>query len=249
MLSFKIELADLVVEVTVSYPSTKCFLAKYLSKKEADFSVTVETEDVAHERACAQTEDAFKADTIRDLTDEYLETLALYRKIVTKAAKYGVLLMHGSAIAVDGKAYIFTAESGTGKSTHTRLWRELLGEKAVMINDDKPLIRLKDGNVKVYGSAWNGKHRLGSNTCADLSAICILNRGETNTIGKIEDAKSVFPYMLQQTFRPKDRENMIKTVELLDNLLEKVNVYELHCNMEIDAAVVSYGFMAANDEK
>lgn len=249
MLSFKIELAELVVEVTVSYPSTKRFLSKYLSEKEADFSVTVKREDIELEREYSKNEDEFQATTIREPTDEYLETLALYRKIVTEALKSDVLLIHGSAVAVDGKAYIFTAESGTGKSTHTRLWRELLGEKAVMINDDKPLIRVKDGKVIAYGSAWNGKHKLGNNVSAELSAICILKRGDTNKIRKIDDVKSVFPYILQQTFRPKDRENMIKTVELLDKVLENVNLYELYCNTELDAARVSYESMTWNNKK
>lgn len=73
----------------------------------------------------------------------YLETLAVYRKIVTRLVFSDILLIHGSAIAVDGKAYLFTAPSGTGKSTHTRMWREYFKDRAVMVNDDKPLNKQK----------------------------------------------------------------------------------------------------------
>lgn len=93
----------------------------------------------------------------------YLESLAVYRKISEAVLDYDAFLFHCSAVAVDGEAYLFTAPSGTGKSTHTRLWRERFGERAVMINDDKPLIRMEEGTFYVYGTPWNGKHHLSVN--------------------------------------------------------------------------------------
>lgn len=76
-----------------------------------------------------------------------LEETAVYRKIADKMVDYDTFVFHGSVIAVEGQAYLFTAKSGTGKSTHTRLWREMLGDKAVMVNDDKPMLRVTESGV------------------------------------------------------------------------------------------------------
>ena len=84
--------------------------------------------------------------------DDYLETLAVCRKIAERMPEYDTFLFHGSCIAVDGVGYLFTAKSGTGKSTHTRLWRELLDNRATMVNDDKPLIRIADDGLVIYGT-------------------------------------------------------------------------------------------------
>ena len=108
--------------------------------------------------------------------DEYLETLAVYRKIAEKMIDYDTILFHGSVIAVDGIGYLFTAKSGTGKSTHTRLWRELFGERAVMVNDDKPLIKVSENGIIVYGTPWDGKHRLSTNTFVPLKGICFMSK-------------------------------------------------------------------------
>jgi serine kinase of HPr protein (carbohydrate metabolism regulator) len=105
--------------------------------------------------------------------------------------RYNGLRIHASAVEVDGKAYLFSANSGTGKSTHTRLWREVFGDRAVMVNDDKPFLRMTEGAVMVYGSPWNGKHGLGCNLSVPLKAVCILERGEENRIEKIS-AKQAF---------------------------------------------------------
>ena len=89
---------------------------------------------------------------------------------------YDTILFHGSAVAVDGIGYLFTAKSGTGKSTHTRLWRELFGERAVMLNDDKPLIKVSENGIIVYGTPWDGKHRLSTNTFVPLKGICFMSK-------------------------------------------------------------------------
>ena len=65
--------------------------------------------------------------------------------------------LHGSCIVYKGKAVLFLGESGTGKSTHTRLWREnIAGSK--LLNDDSPIVRYEEGGVWVYGSPWSGKY-------------------------------------------------------------------------------------------
>ena len=139
----------------------------------------------------------------------YLESLAVYRKISEAVLDYDAFLFHCSAVAVDGEAYLFTAPSGTGKSTHTRLWRERFGERAVMINDDKPLIRMEEGTFYVYGTPWNGKHHLSVNQKAPVKAICLLERGKTNYAQQISPAEA-YPGLYRQIYRPQTGARCLK---------------------------------------
>lgn len=142
-----------------------------------EFSVQICPSDISFEKEKSAHEDEIEGIPVRQFSDKYLETLAVYRKIARKLLEFDTLLFHGSVVAVDGTGYLFTAKSGTGKSTHTRLWRQLFGSRAVMANDDKPLLKITDNGVIAYGTPWNGKHRLGSNISIPLRAICILGRG------------------------------------------------------------------------
>ena len=141
-----------------------------------------------------------------------------------------------------GEGNLFTAKSGTGKSTHTRLWRELFGERAVMINDDKPLIRIAENGVTIFGTPWDGKHRLSTNCAVPLKAICVLERAEQNTIRRMHSSEA-YPILLQQIYRPDDSTAMMKTLSLAGRLSQTVDLWKLGCNMEIEAAEVSYQAM------
>lgn len=170
----------------------------------------------------------------------YLESLAIYRKISEAALAYDTFLFHCSAIAVDGEAYLFTAPSGTGKSTHTRLWREYFGTRAVMINDDKPLIRMEGDAFYVYGTPWDGKHRLSTNQRAPIRAICILERGEVNRAERISPAEA-YPSLYRQIYRPqKEREKMLKTLNLLRAVTEHLPLYRLQCDISQGAVIAAW---------
>jgi hypothetical protein len=143
---------------------------------------------------------------------------------------------------------LFTAASGTGKSTHTRLWREHFGDRAVMVNDDKPLLRIEDGKVTVCGSPWNGKHALGTNTMVPLKGLCILTRARENSIEPLSPAEA-FPLLLQQTHRVKDAQGTLKVLELLNKLSNSTGLYRLGCNMDPEAAVVAYNGMNGKEKK
>ena len=152
--------------------------------------------------------------------------------------EYNVLLFHASAIALDGTGYLFTAKSGTGKSTHARLWRETFGARAVMVNDDKPLLKFDGDSILICGTPWDGKHRLSANLSVPLNAVCLLSRGETNRIEPVS-ASEAFPFLLQQTYRPDTPEHTARTLSLV-NRLSHSRVFRLFCNMDPDAARVSY---------
>ena len=241
-----IKLADRIIRIETMFPYIEEYCADYMIKdrtgsEEPDFGICILPEDIDFEREKSAREDMVEGNPVRHFSDEYLETLAVYRKIAERMPLFDTILFHGSAIAVDGEGYLFTAKSGTGKSTHTRLWRELLGERAVMVNDDKPLIRIStDGNATVYGTPWDGKHRLSNHISVPLRAICLLERAEENAIREMTRSE-VYPMLLQQTYRPVDREALEKTLGLLDRL--SVKLYRLACNMDICAAELAYHTM------
>ena len=203
------------------------------------FTIATTQSDIDFEREKSAREDIKEGIPIRHFSDAYLETLAVYRKIADHLLSCDTLLFHGSVIAVDGEGYLFTAKSGTGKSTHTRLWREYFGERAVMVNDDKPLLYITDFGVTAYGTPWDGKHRLSTNIVVPLKGICILTRDITNHIEQVEP-HAVYPLIVQQTNRSLSAEGMKQTLSLIDRMLNVVPVYRLGCNMDIEAARVAY---------
>ena len=239
MTTFTISLADFCVEINSIFETTRTFCRDYLCEATPEFSVTIFPEDITFEREKSAKEDLLEGIPVRQFSDEYLETLAVYRKICAKLLERETLLFHGSAIAVDGVAYLFTAKSGTGKSTHTALWRQVFKDRAVMINDDKPLLKLTSDGVLVCGTPWNGKHGLGCNRMVPLKAICILERAEQNTIVPV-DAVEALPMLLQQSFRTGTPNGTVLLFDILDKLTKRVQLYRLGCNMDPQAAIVAY---------
>lgn len=239
MITRKYKIADKVVEVNSIYDEVHEYCADYQTDENADYSVTATQADIDFEREKSAREDEIEGIPIRQFTDSYLEELAVYRKIAEKMLNFDTVLFHGSVVAVDGVGYLFTAKSGTGKSTHTRLWREYFGERAVMVNDDKPLLHIADSGVVAYGTPYNGKHRLGTNTSVPLKAICILTRSADNHIEPIT-REQAYTMLLQQVYRPADMLKMAKTLELVDRLADGVKLYRLGCNMDISAAKIAY---------
>lgn len=236
-------IAEQNIAVTSLHNEVHCLCADYLSPDSPPvFAVQTTQADIDFEREKSAREDEIEGIPIRQFSDGYLETLAVYRKIAEKMPDYDTILFHGSCVAVDGIGYLFTAKSGTGKSTHTRLWRELLGEQAVMVNDDKPLIRISDFGAVIYGTPWDGKHRLSSNIAVPLKALCVLERADQNTIRQTT-ALEVYPMLLQQAYRPMDGIAMSKTLTLIDKLAASVNLWRLGCNRDIEAAQVAYDAM------
>lgn len=211
----------------------------YKANEPEDFTIAIQPQDIIYESEKSVSEDQKEGNPIRNFSAQYLETLAVYRKISEELIGQDILLFHGSVIAVDGQGYLFTGKSGAGKSTHTKLWRDLFGDRAIMVNDDKPLLHISHNGVIAYGTPWDGKHRLSSNISVPLKGICILNKDTTNHIQRIEKSQA-YPMLVQQSYRSANPLKVIKTLELIDLLAEKTGLYQLACNMEIDAAKVAY---------
>lgn len=224
-------IADLNIEIKNKYKYTSYVCRDYLCKAEnvtPDFSV------------CATKED-YDADSafLTDASEPYLETLSIYRQIAKRILDYNGFIMHASVVEMDGKAYAFAAKSGTGKSTHSRLWLDYFGERAKIINGDKPLLRFIDGKLYIYGTPWCGKEGYNQNTKCVLNSVCFLERGSINTIDAL-DKNSAVKRIFDQLLMPENTEQANKLFDMVQILVDNAKFYLLHCNMDVEAAKVAY---------
>lgn len=175
---------------------------------------------------------------------EYISTCGnFYRQLIS----FEGMMLHASAVMMDGKAYLFSAPSGMGKSTHTTLWQKVFGEDRVRIlNDDKPALRRIDGRWYAFGTPWSGKYDISVNEKVQLAGICMLGRGEENKIERYIGPKAIHA-ILEQTLRPKNPELMQKLLNLLDELMSEVPVWKMECNMDDGAALMSHRVMSGEE--
>ena len=173
-----------------------------------------------------------------------------YEYIMTGTKFYRGLLdfngfmLHSSAVVLDGKAYLFSAPSGTGKSTHTELWTKYFkGKDVYIINDDKPALRLMDdGKFYVFGTPWSGKTDKNENARVPLQGICFIERSEENRIRKISNLEAVNKLMWQ-TIRPLDTQSLDKLLSLFDKLIEQTDMYLMGCSISNEAVELAYNTM------
>ena len=237
------EVAGLTVRVEPMFGSTREYCRPYLTEKQPEIVVTVTPQDLAYEQEMAEKEAVEEGLRIRKFTEPFLERATIQRAVARELIRRDTLLFHGSTVAVDGEAYIFTAACRVGKSTHTGYWRELFGSRAVMVNDDKPFLKLTADGALAYGSPWTGKHGLGNNVCFPLKGICFLRRGQENRIHRLSPADCM-DALLHQSFLPEDAEEKRKAISLAEALAQRIPLWEMECTKDISAAQIAYDAMS-----
>lgn len=262
---FKVRLANLMIGVKCQYETTKRFCRDYLVEdcaddgrdvddiggvrdssntdnggREVGLEVNIVDDDIENERRISEVSSGSREhmEYQKEYRREYLETLALLRKISNRLPEYNCFLMHGAVVAVDGSGYMFTAPSGTGKSTHVALWKKYF-ENAEIINGDKPFVRVDKSGVMVYGTPWAGKEGWQKNMAVPLKGICLLGRGKENRIEQVSPAQ-VLPYIMRQIHYTDEPEMAGRTLELLNMMMADVPVYRLECDVSREAAECSY---------
>ncbi len=222
--------------------------AEFLTSADADLTVEVTPAELAAEIAASPA----------DMDEGYIESICIFRNICRRMPLLGGLFFHAAVIedrSSDGAApdpsprgYAFTADSGTGKTTHIRLWRKVFGNDIRVINGDKPILCRRDGKWYAYGTPWCGKEGWNINTSVPLDGICFLRRGETNTIRPYPAADTV-GVIFSQILLPDDPAALGATLELLDSLVREVPFYELHCTISEEAAHVARNGMRFGADK
>ena len=245
MTEFCLSLAGTAIRVEALHESTERFCADYLCEAEPELTVRCSQEDIDAEREKSRREDELEGLAPRNFSDRYLETLAVYRKICRALLERDVLLFHGSVLAYEGRAYLLTAPSGTGKTTHSRLWLEHV-PGAHVLNGDKPLLRIEADRVLACGTPWRGKEGLGCNETLPLDAICLLTRDAGNHIEPLS-FHDALPTLIGQSNRPTEAPALLHTLELVGRLGQLTRLYRLGCNMEPEAALVSFRALTGRD--
>ena len=233
---FCIEMAGIPIGIDNRYEYIERLCRGYeIEGKAPDFTVSVTEEELQKAQ-----------DAERPYSSGYLESLCLYRKICLRLAKYQAFLMHSAVVAVDEKAYVFTAPSGTGKTTHIRLWLEMLGERVQVLNGDKPLYRFIDGVLYACGTPWQGKEHMGENIMRPVQGICFLEQSPENHIRTLS-ASEVTRRIFRQLLLPQEEDELDRYWALLEKMLDTVPFYLLECNREPEAARLSYETMRSKE--
>lgn len=177
-----------------------------------------------------------------DVAEHIFLATELFRKIL----KYNAIMVHSSAIKYNDKCYLFSADSGVGKSTHTALWHKVYGDKVQIINDDKPIIRLENNKLIVYGSPFAGGTMKFQNDSAVLGAIVFLERSENNSIEELSPQKAM-RYLFKETMRRIDKNKMNDSLNMINVILENCKFYKLKCNMDKSSAILSHDTIVKED--
>jgi len=173
-------------------------------------------------------------------TYEDLEHVATGAVFLSRALQFDGIGLHASALVYEGDAYLFSASSGTGKSTHAQLWRRLFGlERTYVLNDDKPLLRRLDGRWFAYGTPWSGKSDLNVPTRAPVRAIFFLERAQENWARSLSPEEAFFPF-LNQTLRPFAKRDMTTALDRAAEALGEIPIFRLGCLPNLEAAQVAY---------
>lgn len=233
----RIKIAGLSVGIDNRYDYIERLAKDYLTDEPPVFTVRATDEQIRKEGECTE----------YDFSDGYLESIVVYRNIAERLPFYDAFVIHGAVLNLDGEAYAFTAKSGVGKTTHTRLWLDRFGKRVHYLNGDKPIIRFFDGVPYACGTPWKGKEGYGVNERAPLRAIAFLGRGAENTASEVPP-DSVVTRLVTQMYLPKaDARATVATMRLADRLVGCVRLVELKCNMDPSAAEVSYMAMRWNE--
>lgn len=231
-------IADLNIKINHKHDYLTKLCKNYIHENqnaEVDFEVSASADDYDMDKEC-----------LEGFSDGYLESISIYRQIAKKLLEYDGIILHAAVISVDDKAYAFSAPSGTGKSTHIKLWKKAFGDRVSIVNGDKPLIRYIDGKLYAYGTPWCGKEGYNANTKAPLNSICFISRAKVNSIERIDPNKAL-PRIFTQLLMPDNESQTDKFFTMLNLIFDNVKFYSLGCNMDIEAAYVAYEGMKNND--
>ena len=221
------------------------------------------TKKQAHAYLSENQSDELKADITINVSDEKIDSHMKehpelgyedWEYMLTGSAFYAALLkfngmlLHSSCVVVDGVAYAFSADSGTGKSTHTNLWLKYFGDRAYILNDDKPAIRKIDGKIYACGTPWSGKYDYSKPEIVPLGGICFIERSKTNWIKKADTNKAVFN-IFSQTVRKLPLKGMNLLLDVIEDIFNSAPLYELGCDISKEAVEVSSSAMLKTPEE
>ena len=231
----KVKIADVPIGIENKYEYITGICKDYLTDEEPRFILSIEEKEI----------DLELEKVGNGFSRGYVEGLVIYRKIATRLYDYDAFVFHGAVLNYLGRAYVFTARSGVGKTTHTRLWLKEFAGDVHYLNGDKPIIRLIDGKPYAYGTPWQGKENYGKNERAPIEAIAFLDRAQQNSVKRISADEAAIKFVTQM-FVPKEAAAAAKTLSVADAVLNSVKLFSLYCNVDPEAARIARAAMTDN---
>ncbi len=222
-------IADVVVSMSPSYEENSHWYEPYRIDEDVtpDYEIEVFPEETA-----------YYVENGLDITPPVGENMVLSNKFNRRLLKYFGSYIHSSALLFDEKVYLFSANSGVGKSTLTARICKHYPDRACVINDDKPSFRLIDGKCIVYGTPFAGGTDKQINTKAELGAVIFVERGDTNEISRITSSQAI-KLLLVQVLKPKTPQGTDRLLSMLSHIIKKYPFYLLRCTDSDDAVGVA----------
>ena len=222
------EIAGLKIEMNPQHPR----LARQSETYKSNGNPVIQISPEQNEKLCKK---------IYNQSPEDIEYILSSAEFCREIISHGRFFLHASAVVLDGEAYLFSAPSGTGKSTHTALWLRSF-EGSYILNDDKPVIEPKTEGVTVWGTPFAGKTDLQVNRGVPLRAVCFLKQGNENSITRIDSERAI-ALTLNNTYRPKNSDNMKLLLDMIGRVVETADIFEMSCTDDPKAAEMSYNAM------
>lgn len=229
-----IKVADLVIRVNTKYQTVVEKCADYIVSDDTPEDFTIEITDEEIEQV-KQWKWENEKEIISDADAEYDYLYQKYGKVLPF---FNAFLLHAVVLEMDGKAYAFSANSGVGKTTHARLWMNVFENRVRIIDGDNPIVRIIDGKAYVYGTPCCGKEGWNINTRVELGGIGFIVRDKINVVNSIP---GYIAFLKTATLNAANitPQNQEKVFDLYQQLVNVVPFYEVHCNMDIEAAIVA----------
>ncbi len=238
----KYRIADFNIEFKNTNVFVEDFFKSFETQKLPEISFEITQNDIDYEKRLIK----------YPISDKMLSVAAYHRKFIEWLPFNNAFFLHASLIDVDGIGVAFAALSGTGKTTHTLFWRQLLGDRLTIVNGDKPIIRFFD-NEKYpygYGAPWCGKEHYGTTGRVPLKHLCFIERGDKNSCEPMDPVDAI-DIIFNQAYIPKNNPIAVyNTLSLVDRLLKVCSLWKITCTPEIEAAEVAYNtiFKENNNE-
>lgn len=224
----EISLADISIGIDLNFPVYETLFDRFPAQKAPEIEIAVLPEEIAAAQKIYEPGSSVP----------YIEYMELCPKLSDALLPFDRVFFHGTAFLWRGKAWIFAAVSGTGKTTQYLLWKELYGEEVQIINGDKPVLAFDQGNITVYPSPWNGKEGMGQQISAPLGGIILLRRSDHNRIRPISAAEATGSVFVQFLFSRKTAEDVRMVCKLEEILLRQTPVWLLENRGDTASAVL-----------
>ena len=231
----KLLIAGLVVEMDPKYEDTRKLAVPFLYEGDRAPDITLDVSDEYLNSLCRRATDKS--------TRGQMENLAFSTQFNRRAIRFQTMLVHSSAVVCDGRAYLFSADSGVGKSFHTRLWLQAFGDRVHILNDDKPVVCMSGEVPMVCGTPFDGGTGIALNESVPLGAIVFIERGGQNAV-RVPAAKEIIQRLYFQTVRIVNAATADRMLDNFARLISMTKFYVLTCNTDIAAAYTAYNAVA-----